>query len=262
MRAYIEFGRKKFLNNMVYRFDYIMGILNTLLMFIIFNCIYKTLYGTATEINGVTFSMVSTNFILALGLSSAFKFDDEFVQYKLKDGSIVNEFIKPVNFKLRILAENLGDSFFGICFNFLPALIITLIFTKIEKPAGAIALVLFGVSVVLGYLILWHMSFIVQMLAFWLLSVWSISTIKKVFINVLSGSMIPLWFMPEKIMNIISYTPFDSIYFTPVKLYLGQMQKDQILFNFGRQLFWIVILYLIGNILWKFGQKRLIVQGG
>ena len=250
MRAYIEFGRKRFLNNMVYRFDYIMGIVNTLLTFFIFNCIYKALYGAAVEIGGITFSMVSTNFILSLGLSNAFQFDDEFVMHKLKDGSIVNEFIKPVNFKLRILAENLGDSFFRICFNFIPALIITLIFTNIEKPAG------------IEGLILLYISFIVQMLAFWLFSVWSISTIKKVVINVLSGSMVPLWFMPDNIMKIISYTPLDSIYFTPIKLYLGQMQSSEIVFNFSRQLLWIVVLYLIGAILWKFGQKKLIVQGG
>jgi len=65
MRAYIEFGRKKFLNNMVYKFDYIVGIFNTCLQFFIFWCIYKSLYGTAIEIDGVTFSMVTTSFILS-----------------------------------------------------------------------------------------------------------------------------------------------------------------------------------------------------
>jgi ABC-2 type transport system permease protein len=81
-------------------------------------------------------------------------------------------------------------------------------------------------------------------------------------VNVLSGAMLPLWFMPEGVMKIIKYTPFDSIYFTPIKIFLGQMKGNEIVYNFGRQFIWIVILYLIGNALWEKGQRKLIVQGG
>jgi ABC-2 type transport system permease protein len=262
MRVYIEFARKKFSNNMVYRFDYIIGIINTCLQFFIFWCIYKSLYGAATEIDGVTFPMVATNFILSLGLSNAFQIDDLFLQRKIGDGSIVNEFLKPVNFKLRLIAENIGNITFRLIFNFLPAFIIAMCFVKIEKPATLLALILFASSAILGFFVLWQISFIVQMTSFWIINVWSISTIKNVFVNVLSGAMLPLWFMPKSVMRIIKFTPFDSIYFTPIRLYLGDMQSGDILFNFGRQIIWICILYIIGDVMWRCGQKKLIVQGG
>lgn len=262
MRVYIEFVRKKFLNNMVYRFDYITGILNTCLQFLIFWCIYKSLYGTKTSIDGVAFSMVTTNFILSLGLSNSFQVNDFFVQRKVNDGSIVNEFLKPVNFKLRLLAEDIGNIIFRLIFNFLPALIIAMCFVKIQKPVSYMELILFIMSGVLGFFVLWLISFIVQMTSFWIINVWSLSTIKNVFVNVFSGTMLPLWFMPAGIMKIIKFTPFDSIYFTPIKIYLGQIQKSDILFNFGRQIIWICILYVIGEIMWRCGQKKLIVQGG
>jgi len=254
MRVYIEFARKKFLNNMVYRFDYIIGIINTCLQFFIFWCIYKSLYGAATEIDGITFPMVATNFILSLGLSNAFQIDDLFVQQKVGDGSIVNEFLKPVNFKLRLFAENLGNIMFKLTFNFLPAFIITTCLVQIEKPSSLFTLILFVISAILGFLVLWQISFIVQMTSFWLINVWSISTIKNVFVNVLSGAMLPLWFMPNSIMKIIRFTPFDSIYFTPIRIYLGDIQNGDILFNFGRQIIWIGILYIIGDVMWRCGQ--------
>lgn len=262
MRAYVEFARKKFSNNMAYRFDYIMGIFNTCLQFFIFWCIYKSLYGTTTEIDGITFPMVTTNFILSLGLSNAFQIDDLFIQQKVGDGSIVNEFLKPVNFKIRLLAENLGNIMFKLIFNFLPAFIIASCLVEIEKPASLLGLILFIISAILGFFVLWQISFIVQMTSFWIINVWSISTIKNVFVNVLSGAMLPLWFMPSSIMKIISFTPFDSIYFTPIRLYLGDIQNGDILFNFARQIIWIGILYIIGDVMWRFGQKKLIVQGG
>lgn len=262
MRAYIEFARKKFINNMVYKVDCIMGIINTLILFITFYCIYKALYGSNSEVDGITFSMVSTNFILSLGLSHAFSFDDEFLQNKLREGAIVNEFIKPVNFIFRMLAENLGDSIFKVCFNFFPTLILVICFIKLEKPAGVVEFILFLVSIVFGYLILWNLNVIVQMCAFWIFNNWGIAIIKNLLVNVLSGAMLPLWFMPEYVMRIIEYTPFDSIYFTPIKIFLGQMSGNEIVYNFGRQFIWIIILYLIGDALWKKGQRKLIVQGG
>lgn len=262
MRAYVEFARKTFINNMVYKFNFLMGIIGTCLQFFIFWCIYRSLYGKVNEINGITFSMVSTSFILSLGLSNAFQLNDLYVQRKVGDGSIANEFLKPVNFKLKLAAENLGNIAFRLTFNFLPALIITICLVKIEKPAGPLALILFAVSAALGFLVLWQISFIVQMTSFWLINVWSISTIKNVLVNVFSGSMLPLWFMPEGIMQLIKFTPFDSIYFTPIRLYLGEMKGGEIMFNFGRQIFWICILYMIGEVMWKAGRRKLIVQGG
>ena len=262
MRAYVEFAVKKFQNNMAYRFEHLMGILNTILTFFVFWCIYRSLYGKANEVDGITFSMVVTNFIIALGLSNAFTIDEGFIERKVWDGTIVNEFLKPVNYKIRILSEDLGNSLFRVVFNFIPALLIAILFTNIEKPSSFLNLIFFTISIILGYLILWTLSFIVQMGSFWFFGVWGLTTIKNVFVNVLSGAMIPLWFMPKWIMDIIKYTPFDSIYFTPIKLYLGQMKGSDILFNFGRQAIWVFTFYVLGDILWRRGQKKLIVQGG
>lgn len=262
MNTYMQIAAIKFRNNMAYRFEYIMGILNTVLNFLVYWCIYKALYGGASEIDGITFSMVTTNFIISLGLTSAFSKNEMFLQDKIKQGTIANELLKPVNFKFRMMFEDLGDGFFKVVFNFLPAVIVAMIFTPIEAPAGIFNLALCFASMIFGYIVLWHISFIVQTLAFWLFNVWGLITIKNVIVNILSGALLPLWFMPKPILNIIKYTPFDSIFFTPVQLYLGQIQGYEIIFNFGRQLLWIGILYVIGEFLWRKGIKRLVVQGG
>ena len=123
-------------------------------------------------------------------------------------------------------------------------------------------LFLFLCSAVLGYGVLWTISFAVQMTAFWLVNIWSIITIKNVFVNVLSGSMIPLWFMPEWMQGVLDFTPFSSIYFTPVQIYLGQLSHGEILGKCMVQVVWIIVNYLIGSLLWRQGQRKLVVQGG
>lgn len=262
MNTYIQFAAIKFRNNMAYRFEYLMGILNTVLNFVVYWCIYRALYGGANEVDGITFSMVTTNFIISLGLTNAFSKNEMFLQDKIKQGTIANELLKPVNFKFRMLFEDMGDGFFKVIFNFIPAVLIAMLFTQIQPPAGVLNFVLCIVSAVLGYIVLWYISFIVQTWSFWLFSVWGIVTVKNVIINICSGALLPLWFMPEPIMNIIRFTPFDSIFFTPVQLYLGNLQGYEILFNFARQLLWIAILYAAGEFFWRRGIKKLVVQGG
>ena len=87
MRTYLEFAIKKFQNKMAYRFDFFMEIVNTVITIIVYLCI-----------DGITFKMVATNFVISMGLSNAFKFNEMFLQDKIHDGTITNEFLKPVNF--------------------------------------------------------------------------------------------------------------------------------------------------------------------
>ena len=66
MRTYVEFALKKFQNKMAYRLEFFMGIVNTFITIVVYLCIYKALYGDALEVDGVTFTMVATNFVFSL----------------------------------------------------------------------------------------------------------------------------------------------------------------------------------------------------
>lgn len=259
---YLAFAKKSFLQKSAYRLDHWMGILNTLIRLVIYVEIYRALYGGREAVDGITMSMVTTNFILSLGLESFFVVNDYYLSYKINDGSIATEMLLPVSFHGRMLADNLGVAAFKLIFHFVPAMLVAILFIGIAAPAGAGAFGLFILSALLGYGVLWSLSFLFQMFSFWLLNVWAIMTIKNVFINVLSGSMIPLWFMPDAIRKIISFTPFEGIYFTPVQIYLGNISGGEIAAGFIKQLVWIICLMTAGFILWSKGKKKLVVQGG
>ena len=262
MRTYVEFALKKFQNKMAYRMEFFMGILNTVITIVVYLCIYKALYGERQSVDGITFTMVATHFVISLGLSGAFEYNEFFLQDKVNDGSITNEFLKPVNFTFRLLAENIGEGLFKVIFNFAPAVIITLFYTKLCPPASALNLAVMIVSVIFGYMILWLISFIVQTWSFWLFNIWGIMTIKNVVVKILSGSLLPLWFMPEGIRKVIEYTPFESIYFTPVQIYLGEISEAEVLQKLIIQIVWIGILWIIAGLFWNKGTKKLVVQGG
>lgn len=259
---YVAYFKKSFLNRSAYRFDHLMGILSTCLRMFIFWEIYKALYGGRQQVDGVTLSMVTTNFILSMGLEAAFFVDDFFMPHRINNGSITTELLRPMSFKGRMIAENMGNAAFNLCFRFVPAFVVACVLIGVQAPASPLMLLLFVISALFGYGVLWTISFAVQMAAFWLVNVWSMVTIKNVFINVLSGTMLPLWFMPEWMEWVLKVTPFSSIYFTPVQIYLGELGIGEVVQKCGVQLLWIVLLSLIGEVLWRKGQKKLVVQGG
>ena len=262
LTPYYAFAKKSFLQKSAYRLDHWLGILNTLIRLFIYVEIYRALYGGADSVDGITMTMVTTNFLLSLGLETFFAVDDFYLSGRIGNGSIATELLLPVSFHGRMLATNLGVAAFKLLFHFIPAFVIGVLSIGMAAPADALSMLLFLLSMLLGYGVLWSISFMFQMFSFWLINVWAIMTIKNVFVNVLSGSMIPLWFMPDWMRGVIEYTPFSSIYFTPVQIYLGDVEGSQLVYSFLRQIFWICILLVIGSILWKKGQKKLVVQGG
>jgi ABC-2 type transport system permease protein len=259
---YFAYAKKSFLGRSAYRFDHIMSIVSTCMQFFIFWEIYKALYGGNSDVEGITMAMVSTNFILSMGLSAVFCPDDYFLPNKIWSGSISTELLRPISFKGRMIAENLGNAAFNLLFRFAPALIIALVTVGVCPPASPVMLLLFIVSAILGFGVLWSICFAVQMTAFWLINIWSLITIKNVFVNVFWGTMIPLWFVPEWLSEFLKFTPFSSIYFTPVQIYLGQLSYSEIALKCAVQIEWIAVIYFIGDFLWKKGQKKLVVQGG
>lgn len=259
LKAYFIQGFK---NNTVYKINYIMGLIGAFVKLFITVAIWKALYSGNDSIDGISFDMLTTNFIIAIGLESVFSFNDFAVQSKVNDGSIAMEFIKPVDYRINLLATEIGNILFRLITNFIPIFVLATILLGIKRPASATCLILFMISIVLGFVILWAISFIVKMTTFWILNVWSVSVLKGVLISAFSGVALPIWFLPENVIRILKYTPFQSIYFYPIQIYLGNIGYDDVAKIYFNQLIWIVILFVWGNTMWLKGRKRLIVQGG
>lgn len=259
---YLAYFKLTFKQKTVYRVEWLLGIFNSIIQIFISIAIWKALYAGRSNINGIDFSVVTTNFIISLGLSNIFFTNDFGIQQKINDGSIANELLKPIDYRKILLANTLAEIAFKFLCNFIPTFIIAVICFGILPPCGVLQFCLYLLSMFFGFCVLWTLSLIIQMSAFWIINVWSISTIKNVFVKVLSGAMLPLYFMPKGIMKVISYTPFDSIYHIPLQIYLGTVDNMTILNSMIKQIIWIIGLYLISLFMWHKGSKKIVLQGG
>ena len=85
---------------------------------------------------------------------------------------------------------------------------------------------------------------------------------KNSIIGFLSGSVIPLAFLPEVVRNVFLVLPFASLNYTPVMIYMGMYQGTQVLYYIGLQLFWVLFFWGLSKLLWSVSTRHLSVQGG
>lgn len=262
MRAYFEFIKKSFQNNLAYRVDYFTGVLNTIVMIFVNLAIWKAIYEDETAIGGIQFQILATYIILSFLLQTCFIMEDYQIEHKVRSGLISSDLLRPVNFKLYLFSVNIGGLLFRLTLQLLPALVVAVLLFQILPPFSLPMLFYFIISIALGYLVLYGLNFIVWVSAFWFYWTFSLLTIKDALVMVFSGALLPLWFMPKGVMSVIKLTPFESIYFTPLSIYLGQVPVDMIFVSIIGQAIWAVVLFLIGQVLWKAAEKKVVVQGG
>ncbi|MDR0986320.1 MAG: ABC-2 family transporter protein [Ruminococcus sp.] len=259
---YIKIMRMSFSQSTVFRASYFFGLVNSIISVFITVSIWKALYGGAESVDGISFSATVTNIVFSMLLSTAFGFNDFAIAGKVHSGAVASELLKPMSISLSNMFQAIGSNLFKLIGHFAPTLIISAIFFKLLPPKSFAMLLLAAVSVIFGFCLLYSISYIVSVTSFWITNVWSLSTLKNVIIGIFAGTMLPIWFMPQSLQNALRYTPFDVIYFAPVKIYLGQMTVEEIAFSFGKQLFWLGVFILCGALLWRKGVKKIVIAGG
>ena len=78
----------------------------------------------------------------------------------------------------------------------------------------------------------------------------------------LTGAVIPLPFLPDKIKEILELLPFAAMQNVPLRIYSGSLAGAEIIRAISLQIFWLVVLTLFGKVLCRVAVKRVTVQGG
>lgn len=81
-------------------------------------------------------------------------------------------------------------------------------------------------------------------------------------VEFLSGSIIPLPFIPQPYRSIIELLPFASMQNVPFRVYSGDLAGSGLVKAAALQIFWILMLNVIGVALYKKAERRVVVQGG
>ena len=80
--------------------------------------------------------------------------------------------------------------------------------------------------------------------------------------ELLSGSVLPLPFLPDKLRAVLELLPFASMQNVPLRIYAGQIAGGERAFTMALQAVWLVLLAAAGKALMNRALRRVVVQGG
>ena len=263
MSTYLMFAQNAFRQNVIYRANTIIYAITSMLYLLIQFSIWQALYATQATIEQVSLPQMLTYCVINQ-LVRAFT-DDEIssnLGAKIRSGEIGGDFVRPINLKLYLIADQLGNSVYEFCFNFIPIVIITVLCGAFTLPASIFHGVAFVVSLALGILLGYLINYALGLIAFWVKNNGFVNWLMRALTNLFAGTVIPFGFYPSVLQKIALVLPFRYMTFDPISIYLGKTANTEILSTIGMQLFWIAVIYMIGRIVWSRAEKRVFVQGG
>lgn len=267
IRKYKPFTRAGIMESVTYRANFLFFLLGEMMkcfvMFFVWKAVFEssaqnTLYGFSYD------NMVVYLFISFLSGYITFSDGSYAIGKEILDGSVVMRMIKPIDFDMCFLFQELGNKIISFSLIFLPITVGVELYRFIingRLMLNGLMLLFFLLSMVLAYGINFFFNLSYGFLAFFLKNLWGTDIIKGAVVDFLSGATIPLAFMGG-LGQVLKFLPFASLSYTPVMIYMGMYSAGQIAFYLGLQVVWLVIFAIISKLILRLAMNRLVVHGG
>jgi ABC-2 type transport system permease protein len=177
--------------------------------------------------------------------------------YKIQDGSLSGELIKPIH---PLLNSTLVNDVAFKTLNMMWLIPIWLVLAVIFKPdfsAVTVSGILFAIpALVLGYAVNFLLSGTIVSLAFWTTRVFSIHEFYYALILLFAGQFVPLKLMPELIQAIARFLPFQLLMYLPIQMIQGNLTMAEILQGYITGAIWFITALTLFRVAWRRGIKR------
>ena len=263
MSRYLAVTRGGFMLGMVYRFTFFFTLLGNVVYLGVAYYLWSSIYSHSGVIRGMTFNET----FLYVGLGSSIfvllkTFTDWFIHSDIREGTIANYLIKPVDVGTYYMFSSMGIFLFNAAIITIPTFLLLAFVFKVQFTIGP-GLVVFPISLFLAYLITFWLDYFVGLFGFYTESVWGLSTTKEIIITFFSGALIPIHFFPDALQKALFWLPFQAMYHTPITMITRPDQGwDVFLQMLAVQAFWAIVIFISARLFYDQAVKVLRISGG
>jgi viologen exporter family transport system permease protein len=261
---YAAFARSAFQTQFAYRGQVWAGFFGQLILVFAKVAIWTSVYAGLSVVDGITLADMVTYALIAGTVSAAWPYHDllNAVGRSIRTGDVAIYLLKPLRYPLYLFATECGNLSFRLITVVVPTVAIVAGIYGMLPPASLFHGVMFAAFWLLSFLLLFLMACAAGLIAFWLMTAFSLDWMLGGILSILSGTFIPLWFFPPTIAAVVSYLPFAFVGYYPTAVYLGKLDIFATLGMFAIGIGWAAVLAGIVALLWARAARRLIVQGG
>jgi ABC-2 type transport system permease protein len=261
---YLAFAQSAFQSQLAYRGQVWARLFGELLWLFARIAIWISVYQGATSFGGVTLPEMITYAILGGTMLAAWSYSSliNAVGRAIKTGDVAVFLLKPLHYPLYLFATECGNLFYRVLTVVAPIVIVVALTYGMLPPASLFHGAMFAAYWLLAFVILFLMAALLGLLAFWLMTAFSLEWLLQSVLSIFSGSVLPFWFFPEGLAAVVRHLPFAWVAYYPAAVYLGKVDEAQCWAYLGLGLAWAVAIGLGVALLWHRAALRITVQGG
>jgi len=187
------------------------------------------------------------------------------ISRRIMNGDYAYELIRPIslyeNWFQIVYSKPLGH----LLVRGVPVIIISLLLPcglGLMLPPSFECFILFIISTIISSLLIASISMISYIITLYTLSSAGVFAFMVAIGNLLSGGIIPIPMMPKSVQAVLNFFPFRYVSDLPYRLYIGNINGNDALFQICIQIAWTIGLIVIGKLIMNRKLKKLVVQGG
>ena len=267
MKPYIAFFKLRFINGLQYKAAAIAGVLTQLSWGFMYIMIYDSFISQNSAASPMSFSQI-VNYIWLqqafLVIFMAWFLDNDLFDM-ISKGNVAYELTKPIDLYKMWYAKNCALRLSKVFLRAIPILLIVIALPnpyKLTFPKDVHTIILFLFSFVFGFLLVIAYVMLIYIATFYTISPMGARMVMVMLADFLSGGLIPLPLLPNYITKYIYYLPFASMANLPYRIFGGAFTVKESIYYILLQLFWLIVLVILGKLLMKKALLKVEVQGG
>ena len=266
MKKYISFFRMKFIAGLQYRVAAYAGMATQFVWGGMEILIYRCFYLENQDSFPMQIQALSSYIWLQQGLLLLFSwfFEAEVIN-SINDGNIAYELCRPCDIYGMWFSRTMAVRVSKVLLRCIPLFAFAICLPApygLRLPPSFAAAGMFFISGILGFLNVVAFGMLIYISTFFTISSQGIRTFAMSIVELLGGSVIPIPFLPDRLQQIVELLPFASMQNAPFRIYGGDIVGIEAVQTILLQLFWLVVMVLIGKIWISKALKRVVVQGG
>ena len=259
MKKYLAVFKTHWQSSFVYRLNFIMWRIRTVLQFFAVYFLWVAIFTNQTTVFGYTRSVMLT-YIIGTAILRSFVFSSRSasVGAEIGSGDLNNYLTRPISYLKNWLARDLADKLLNILFLTVElTLIILIIKPPLIAPPNLSLIPIFFLTTVLAMMMYFLFSFLISSFTFWYPehNGWPLRFFIFMIIEFLAGGVFPIDILPSTVFNLFRLLPPAYLVFYPIQIYLGRLDTSQIITTVIIMLIWLIILYQLSRLVWKKGLK-------
>ena len=267
IKPYKALFRIRFVNSLQYRAAAIAGLATQFawgFMYVLaFNAFYRE--------NPAAFPMTFQQTVAYIWLQQAFIalffiwMYDYTIFESIESGSISYEMVRPMDLYSRWFTQCAATRMARCLLRAVPLLAAAFVLPvhfRLVIPADFMRMMFFLVSMMLSLGVVLAFGMLIYVSAFFTINSLGTRIAVGTLADFLAGGYIPIPFFPDGIRQVVELTPFGSMQNMPFLIFNGHLEGAALARGLGLQVFWLVVLLVIGRLWMARALRRVVVQGG